>query len=95
MVFRAFYTYVLFKNPFGQIFGQFCGRLFPDPIELPPQADPFYLAQLGGGLKPDKDKHESFLWLDRDSGLPMSVAARVQDRVQWSELDSVCDDVWV
>ena len=78
----------------GRYLGNFVGD-FLILLNCRPQADPFYLAQLGGGLKPDKDKHETFLWLDRDSGLPMSVAARVQDRVQWSEFDSVCDDVWV
>ena len=42
------------------------------------QADPFFVEQVGGGLKPDKDKHETFIWLDRDSGVPMSLVVRLQ-----------------
>ena len=42
------------------------------------QADPFFVAQVGGGLNPEKEKHETFIWLDRDSGVPMSLVVRLQ-----------------
>ena len=42
------------------------------------QADPFYLTKIGGGLRPDESRHETAWWIDRASGLPFDVTARLQ-----------------
>ena len=53
------------------------------------QADPFFLKQVGGGLKPDKDKHETYIWLDRESGVPMSLVVRLQLNFKIEKLPSI------
>lgn len=51
-------------------------------------ADPSYLETIEG-LKPDKDKHEMYLSLQPDTGLPLSVRAQIQLNLKMEQIKHI------